>query len=90
MPQQSHSGRDNGGPAKLNIIKEMRSGATTHRASRLPRPRRARQISPYGPLQTGNVLIRPGIYIPAGSPADKWWNIGVRIEDDALITATGC
>ena len=46
---------------------------------------------PYGPLQAGNVItVEPGIYIPAGSPCDpKWWNIGVRIEDDVLITATG-
>ena len=46
---------------------------------------------PYGSLQVGNVItVEPGIYIPAGSPCDpKWWNIGVRIEDDALITATG-
>ncbi|WP_226163617.1 aminopeptidase P N-terminal domain-containing protein [Hymenobacter terricola] len=45
----------------------------------------------YGPLMAGNVItVEPGIYIPAGSPCDpKWWNIGVRIEDDALITATG-
>ncbi|WP_460501014.1 M24B family metallopeptidase, partial [Hymenobacter agri] len=45
----------------------------------------------YGPLQAGNVItVEPGIYIPAGSPCDpKWWNIGVRIEDDALITPTG-
>jgi len=45
----------------------------------------------YGPLRAGNVItVEPGIYIPAGSPCDpKWWNIGVRIEDDALITATG-
>ena len=45
----------------------------------------------YGPLQAGNVItVEPGVYIPAGSPCDpKWWNIGVRIEDDALITATG-
>jgi len=45
----------------------------------------------YGPLQVGNVItVEPGVYIPAGSPCDpKWWNIGVRIEDDALITATG-
>lgn len=29
----------------------------------------------------------PGIYIPEGSPCDKkWWNIGVRIEDDVLVT----
>jgi len=45
----------------------------------------------YGPLKTGNVItVEPGIYIPAGAPCDpKWWNIGVRIEDDVLITATG-
>ena len=45
----------------------------------------------YGPLQAGNVItVEPGVYIPAGSPCDpKWWNIGVRIEDDILITATG-
>lgn len=31
--------------------------------------------------------VEPGIYIPAGSPCDKrWWNIGIRIEDDILIT----
>jgi Xaa-Pro aminopeptidase len=43
----------------------------------------------YGALQPGNVItVEPGIYIPAGSDCDpKWWNIGVRIEDDILITA---
>jgi Xaa-Pro aminopeptidase len=42
----------------------------------------------YGNLVPGNVItVEPGIYIPEGSPCDpKWWNIGVRIEDDILIT----
>ena len=42
----------------------------------------------YGNLAPGNVItVEPGIYIPEGSPCDaKWWNIGVRIEDDILIT----
>jgi len=42
-------------------------------------------------LEVGNVItVEPGIYIPAGSPCDpKWWNIGVRLEDDILITPTG-
>jgi Xaa-Pro aminopeptidase len=32
------------------------------------------------------ITVEPGIYIPAGSKCDKkWWNIGVRIEDDVLI-----
>lgn len=36
------------------------------------------------------VTVEPGIYIPMGSKCDKkWWNIGVRIEDDILITETG-
>lgn len=42
----------------------------------------------YGRLATGNVItVEPGIYIAEGSACDKkWWNIGVRIEDDVLIT----
>ncbi len=42
----------------------------------------------YSPLETGNVItVEPGIYIAEGSDCDpKWWNIGVRIEDDILIT----
>ncbi len=42
----------------------------------------------YGKLTPGNIItVEPGIYIPAGSNCDpKWWNIGVRIEDDILIT----
>lgn len=43
-----------------------------------------------GALKAGMVItVEPGIYIPAGSPCDKkWWNIGVRIEDDVLIGKT--
>ncbi|NLT75752.1 MAG: M24 family metallopeptidase, partial [Planctomycetes bacterium] len=36
-----------------------------------------------GTLQAGQILtIEPGIYIPG--------KLGVRIEDDILITETGC
>ncbi|MEJ5995556.1 aminopeptidase P N-terminal domain-containing protein [Pedobacter sp. Du54] len=36
------------------------------------------------------ITIEPGIYIPANSDCDKkWWNIGIRIEDDVLITQDG-
>ena len=42
----------------------------------------------YSALKPGNVItVEPGIYITEGSDCDpKWWNIGVRIEDDILIT----
>lgn len=45
----------------------------------------------YGKLQENSVItVEPGIYIEEGSPCDpKWWNIGVRIEDDILITKDG-
>lgn len=36
------------------------------------------------------LTVEPGIYIPPGSNCDKkWWGIGVRIEDDILITKDG-
>ena len=45
----------------------------------------------YGPLAENMVItVEPGIYIPHGSNCDeKWWGIGVRIEDDILITTEG-
>ena len=36
------------------------------------------------------ITVEPGIYIPQNSDCDpKWWNIGIRIEDDILITENG-
>ncbi len=45
----------------------------------------------YSNLQINEVItVEPGIYIKAGSACDpKWWNIGVRIEDDILISEKG-
>lgn len=42
-------------------------------------------------LESGMVLtVEPGIYISPSKDVDKkWWNIGIRIEDDVLITETG-
>ena len=36
------------------------------------------------------VTMEPGIYIPEGSNCDKkYWGIGIRIEDDILVTKNG-
>jgi Xaa-Pro aminopeptidase len=44
-------------------------------------------------LEPGMTLtVEPGLYIPAASKgvAKKWWDIGIRIEDDVLVTKSGC
>ena len=48
-------------------------------------------LSNYGPLPENSIItVEPGIYIPKNSPCDpKWWGIGIRIEDDILITKEG-
>ncbi|TLY47966.1 MAG: Xaa-Pro aminopeptidase [Gammaproteobacteria bacterium] len=35
--------------------------------------------------------VEPGIYIrPAADIDEKWWNIGIRIEDDVRVTSEAC
>ena len=45
----------------------------------------------YGNFEENMVVtMEPGIYIPDGSNCDKkWWGIGIRIEDDILVTKNG-
>ena len=61
-------------------------GLDTHDAGSYTTAQEWRKLAP------GMVLtIEPGLYISSGPDIDKrWWNIGIRIEDDVLITEQGC
>jgi Xaa-Pro aminopeptidase len=44
-------------------------------------------------LEPGMTLtVEPGLYIPKGTKgiSRRWWNIGIRIEDDVRVTREGC
>ncbi|KMY85814.1 Xaa-Pro aminopeptidase [Candidatus Paraburkholderia calva] len=49
-------------------------------------------VPPWRTLAAGNVLtIEPGLYVRAAEDVpERYWDIGIRIEDDAVVTAEGC
>ncbi|MEQ1685915.1 MAG: aminopeptidase P N-terminal domain-containing protein [Burkholderiaceae bacterium] len=49
-------------------------------------------LRPSRRLEPGMVVtLEPGIYVrPAPGVPERYWNIGIRIEDDAVVTEAGC
>lgn len=67
-------------------------GMDVHDVGAYRQPPLGSQDRPWRMLQENMVLtIEPGIYIrPADDVPEAFWNIGIRIEDDAVVTAQGC
>jgi len=69
-------------PSELGQVSERRDPLTgetiRNRPSRILRPGMA-------------LTIEPGLYVrPSEGVPSQFWNIGIRIEDDAFVTETGC
>jgi len=67
-------------------------GMDVHDVGTYRTPPLGAQEKPWRMLEPNMVLtIEPGLYVrPADDVPEAFWNIGIRIEDDAVITPQGC
>ncbi|MGV3742056.1 MAG: aminopeptidase P N-terminal domain-containing protein [Burkholderiaceae bacterium] len=67
-------------------------GMDVHDVGEYRDPAPAGEDKPWRTLQQGMALtVEPGIYVrPAEGVPEEFWHIGIRIEDDALVTTDGC
>ena len=67
-------------------------GMDVHDVGAYRMPPAGNQDRPWRMLEPNMVLtIEPGLYVrPADDVPPAFWNIGIRIEDDAVVTAQGC
>ncbi len=67
-------------------------GMDVHDVGNYRSPPISDQDRPWRSLQAGMVLtIEPGLYIrPDEQVPEEFWHIGIRIEDDAIVTQEGC
>ena len=67
-------------------------GMDVHDVGSYRTPPASNEDRPWRMLQAGMVLtIEPGLYVrPADNIPEEFWNIGIRIEDDAIVTDQGC
>lgn len=67
-------------------------GLDVHDAGQYKYDSKHRRDGEWRQLEAGMTLtVEPGCYVrPADDVPEHLWNIGIRIEDDALVTADGC
>lgn len=67
-------------------------GLDVHDAGQYKYDRKHAHDGQWRQLEAAMVLtVEPGCYVrPAEDVPEHFWNIGIRIEDDALVTADGC